>query len=99
MHTTANRCALGHVGLLHGWAGQVSPYAEPRGATRVDLRLGAMLDAQPALRGAIKWGGLAYLLWLAFKLAQALSKTKVAAPSALRPRSSLSTLLAPVSRM
>lgn len=33
--------ALGHVGLLHGWAGQVSPYAEPRGATRVDVRLGA----------------------------------------------------------
>jgi threonine/homoserine/homoserine lactone efflux protein len=34
------------------------------------LGLGALLQAQPALRGAIKWGGLAYMLWLAFKLAQ-----------------------------
>jgi threonine/homoserine/homoserine lactone efflux protein len=36
----------------------------------ISLGLGALLDAQPALRGAIKWGGLAYLVWLAFKLAQ-----------------------------
>jgi threonine/homoserine/homoserine lactone efflux protein len=34
------------------------------------LGLGALLLAQPALRGAIKWGGLAYMLWLAFKLSQ-----------------------------
>ena len=33
--------ALAHVGLLHGWGGQVPAYVEPRGATRVDLRLGA----------------------------------------------------------
>lgn len=32
--------ALGHVGLLRGWGGQPSRYGEPRGATRVDLRLG-----------------------------------------------------------
>ncbi len=34
------------------------------------LGLGALLQAQPALRGVIKWGGLAYMLWLAFKLFQ-----------------------------
>ena len=34
------------------------------------LGLGALIEAQPALRGAIKWGGLAYLLWLAAKLAR-----------------------------
>lgn len=34
------------------------------------LGLGALLQAQPALRGAIKWGGLVYMLWLAFKLSQ-----------------------------
>ena len=35
------------------------------------LGLGAVLQAQPALRGLLKWGGLAYMLWLAWKLAQA----------------------------
>lgn len=33
--------------------------------------LGALIQAEPALRGALKWGGLAYMLWLAFKLAGA----------------------------
>lgn len=32
--------------------------------------LGALLAAQPALRGAIQWAGLAYMLWLAWKLAR-----------------------------
>lgn len=31
--------------------------------------LGGLIEAQPALRGLIKWGGLAYMLWLAWKLA------------------------------
>ena len=35
------------------------------------LGLGALLQAHPALRGALKWGGLAYMLWLAWKLARA----------------------------
>jgi len=35
------------------------------------LGLGGMLQAAPALRGAIKWLGLAYMLWLAWKLARA----------------------------
>ncbi len=35
------------------------------------LGLGALLQAQPALRGAVRWGGLATLLWLALKLWQA----------------------------
>ncbi len=35
------------------------------------LGLGAVLQAEPALRGAIKWGGLAYMLWLAWQLSQA----------------------------
>ena len=35
------------------------------------LGLGAVLQAQPALRGLLKWGGLAYMLWLAWKLARA----------------------------
>ena len=33
--------------------------------------LGALIQAEPALRGVLKWGGLAYMLWLAFKLAGA----------------------------
>ena len=39
--------------------------------TACALGLGAVLQAQPALRGLLKWGGLAYMLWLAWKLAQA----------------------------
>ena len=35
------------------------------------LGLGTLLQAQPALRGLLKWGGLAYMLWLALKLARA----------------------------
>ncbi|OYT85650.1 MAG: lysine transporter LysE [Burkholderiales bacterium PBB6] len=31
--------------------------------------VGALLDAHPALRGALKLGGLAYLVWLAWRLA------------------------------
>ena len=34
------------------------------------LGLGAVLQAQPALRGAVQWAGLAYLLWLAWRLAR-----------------------------
>ena len=37
------------------------------------LGLGTLVQAAPALRGAIKWGGLAYMLWLAWKLAQSAS--------------------------
>ena len=33
------------------------------------LGLGALLDGLPWLRNALKWAGLAYLLWLAWKLA------------------------------
>ena len=33
------------------------------------LGLGAVVQASPALRHLIKWGGLAYMLWLAFRLA------------------------------
>jgi threonine/homoserine/homoserine lactone efflux protein len=32
------------------------------------LGLGALLQAQPLLRGAVKWLGLAYMLWLAWQL-------------------------------
>ena len=35
------------------------------------LGLGALVQAEPALRGTLKWGGLAYLLWLAWKLGTA----------------------------
>jgi threonine/homoserine/homoserine lactone efflux protein len=35
------------------------------------LGLGTLIQAQPALRGLLKWGGLAYMLWLAWKLSQA----------------------------
>ena len=34
------------------------------------LGLGTLLQAQPLLRGALKWLGLGYMLWLAWKLAQ-----------------------------
>lgn len=32
------------------------------------LGLGAVIQAEPALRGTLKWGGLAYMLWLAWNL-------------------------------
>lgn len=35
--------------------------------------LGTLVQAVPALRGVIKWGGLAYMLWLAWKLARSAS--------------------------
>ncbi len=35
------------------------------------LGLGALVQGQPALRAALKWAGLAYLLWLAWRLATA----------------------------
>jgi len=34
------------------------------------LGLGALLQAQPALQALVKWSGLAYMVWLAFKLSQ-----------------------------
>ncbi len=34
------------------------------------LGLGGLVQAQPALRGLLKWGGLAMMLWLAWGLAQ-----------------------------
>jgi threonine/homoserine/homoserine lactone efflux protein len=34
------------------------------------LGLGAVLQAAPVLRGAVKWAGLVYMLWLAWKLAR-----------------------------
>lgn len=34
------------------------------------LGLGALVQAQPVLRGALKWLGLAYMVWLAWQLAQ-----------------------------
>ena len=34
------------------------------------LGLGALLQAQPALHAVVKWGGLAYMVWLAWKLAR-----------------------------
>lgn len=34
------------------------------------LGLGALLTAAPLLAGALKWAGLAYMLWLAWKLAK-----------------------------
>ena len=42
------------------------------------LGLGALIQAEPALRGLLKWGGLAYMLWLAWKLgtARALGQAK-----------------------
>ncbi len=33
------------------------------------LGLGALLQGVPLLRGAVKWAGLAYMLWLAWRLA------------------------------
>jgi threonine/homoserine/homoserine lactone efflux protein len=34
------------------------------------LGLGGVLEAAPVLRGAVKWAGLAYMLWLAWVLAR-----------------------------
>ena len=35
------------------------------------LGLGGVIQAAPVLRGAVKWAGLAYMLWLAWQLARA----------------------------
>ena len=37
------------------------------------LGLGGLVQAAPVLRGAIKWCGLAYMLWLAWKLGRSAS--------------------------
>ena len=37
----------------------------------ISTGLGALMQAQPLLRGAVKWVGLAYMLWLAWQLARA----------------------------
>ncbi len=34
------------------------------------LGLGTLLQAQPVLQAVVKWGGLGYMVWLAFKLGQ-----------------------------
>ena len=44
--------------------------------------LGALLQAQPLLRGAVKWFGLAYMLWLAWQLWRA-TRLAVADPQRL----------------
>ena len=46
------------------------------------LGLGALLQAQPALRGAVKWGGLAYMLWLAWTLARSAPAASLGSSSA-----------------
>jgi threonine/homoserine/homoserine lactone efflux protein len=48
------------VAVPFGWALLLSGCA---------LGLGALVQAAPALRGGIKWSGLAYMLWLAWSLA------------------------------
>jgi threonine/homoserine/homoserine lactone efflux protein len=42
--------------------------------------LGALLQTQPALRGAVKIAGLAYLLWLAWRLARTPATTAAGTP-------------------
>lgn len=44
------------------------------------LGLGSLLTAQPALRGLIKWTGLAYLVWLAWRLARSHSLAEARTP-------------------
>lgn len=39
--------------------------------------LGALVQSQPLLRAAIQWGGIAYLLWLAVRLARSHSLAQV----------------------
>lgn len=47
--------AVGHVGLLHGRRSQSSVYAAARGATRVDLRLGASWQLGAASELQLSW--------------------------------------------
>lgn len=44
------------------------------------LGLGGLVQAEPALRGLLKWGGLALMLWLAWGLAQRRSLGEAAGP-------------------
>lgn len=46
------------------------------------LGLGAVLESLPLLRGAVKWAGLAYMLWLAWKLSRSASLAQAGAASA-----------------
>lgn len=43
------------------------------------LGLGALLEGLPLLRGAVKWAGLAYMLWLAWKLSGSASLAQAGA--------------------
>jgi threonine/homoserine/homoserine lactone efflux protein len=42
--------------------------------------LGGLLQALPLLRGVVKWGGLAYMLWLAWALAHSGTLTNAGTP-------------------
>jgi threonine/homoserine/homoserine lactone efflux protein len=48
------------------------------------LGLGALLHAEPLLHGVVKWGGIGYLLWLAWKLARPVATAP--APGQTPPR-------------
>jgi threonine/homoserine/homoserine lactone efflux protein len=69
--TLATALAANH-GLRHAMRFVVAvPFGWALLLTGSALGLGALVQAAPALRGGIKWAGLAYMLWLAWSLAQA----------------------------
>lgn len=69
--TLAAALAANH-GLRHAMRFVVAvPFGWGLLLTACAAGLGGLVQAAPALRGALKWAGLVYLLWLAFRLAGA----------------------------
>jgi threonine/homoserine/homoserine lactone efflux protein len=70
-NTTLSAALAANHGLRHAMRFVVAvPFGWGLLLVGCTLGLGALLQAQPALHAVVKWGGLGYMLWLAWKLAQ-----------------------------
>ena len=71
-NTTLSTALAANRGLRHAWPFVVSvPVGWGLILSLCAAGVGALIEAQPALRVSIQLVGVAYLLWLAFKLARA----------------------------
>lgn len=70
-NTTLSAALAANHGLRHAMRFVVAvPFGWGLMLTACALGLGSALQAAPGLRSALKWAGLAYMVWLAWKLAQ-----------------------------
>lgn len=71
-NTTLSTALAANRGMRHAWPFVVSvPVGWGLILSLCAAGVGALIEAQPALRASIQGVGVAYLLWLAFKLARA----------------------------